>query len=130
MPFSDPFTMNLKDIGSVQEVFDSHFSTSDGLKPMVAIIEDEEGLSASVNFVVLDTSTVFARDTYPDIRNLDTMERLLLDRLPDELVLNQLHLVRIPASLIPAEKQLFPVLNLGRVNAVPRWQAKYVLKKT
>jgi hypothetical protein len=119
--------MDLDEIGEVQKVFDQSFGRHPlGLKPMIAIIEETKGLSVSVNFVVTNEKHVSALKVEPNIARYNLMKALIGCYKPENFELNELQLVRIPASLLPSAKWIFGNEFNGEVVSIPRWQAKFV----
>jgi hypothetical protein len=119
--------MDLNEIGEVQKMFDQSFGRHHlGLKPMVAVIEETKGLSVSVNFVVTNEKHVNALKVEPNITRYDPMKALIECYKPGNFELNELQLVRIPASLLPSAKWIFGNKLNGEVVSIPRWQAKFV----
>jgi hypothetical protein len=54
------------------------------------------------------------------------MKALIECYKPGNFELNELQLVRIPASLLPSAKWIFGNKFNGEVVSIPRWQAKFV----
>ena len=119
--------MDLNEIGEVQRLFDQSFCRHPlGLKPMIAVIEETSGLSVSVNFVVTNEKHVSALKMEPKIDKYELMKALIEEYKPDNFELNELQLVRIPASLLPSTKWVYGNKLHGEIVSIPRWQAKFV----